>query len=471
MKKSFEKVLLIGVDAASWNLVLPLVKAGKLPNIKRLMANGVCGNLTTIDPTLSPVIWTCVATGKVKEKHGIDGFVTEIEGKEIPLTSNMRKAKAIWNILSAQGKSVSVVGWWNTWPAEQVNGTMISSYVKERIRLGKGYIYPDIPHQTYPPELIDEIRPLLQSGEKEGQEIFHRIFDGISESMLNPTLKRVLENIRLNCIRDETFTQISLYLQKSYAPDFLTVYLGGVDNVGHRFWKYMQPNALNFQVSRKEQEVFGSIIPNYYQYIDQAIGRLVDGCTKNTMIVIVSDHGMRATFSYGEDGNTGTHRGDDPGIFIISGTNIRVFRYNALINNFQNAMRVFMARHVERRIWLFYDAKWYRTIQLWQGNNHVASKKRLILGFMGNLLGKLGLLKHVSIFDIAPTVLYALGLDVAKDMDGRVITEIFTSEFLKSHPVSCTDSYEEEGMIDNQSAIESVVDEAIIERLKGLGYL
>ena len=354
---------------------------------------------------------------------------------------------------------------------------MISSYVKERIRLGKGYVYPDIPHQTHPPELFDEIRPLLQCGEQDGLEIFHRIVGSPPRSMLDPARERALENIELNCIRDETFTRISLYLQKTYAPDFLTVYLGGIDNAGHRFWQYMQPNALNFRVSREEQEVFGSVIPNYYEYIDQAIGRLVDACSKDTMIVIVSDHGMRATYSYGPDGSTGTHRGDDPGIFIISGPHVRKFRYGALINDLESAMRRFMARHIERRIWLFDDAEWFRSTQLWRGNGQIVygynpeSKKRRALGLVGHVLGRLGLHKQVSIFDIAPTILYAFGLAVPRDMDGRVITEVFTPEFLKLHPLSRIDSYEDSEETMDDQPVGSIVDQAIIDRLRGLGYI
>ena len=477
MNQNINKILLIGIDAASWDIIIRLIKKGKLPAIKNLMVNGVFGNLTTIDPNQSPIIWTSMATGKVKKKHGIDRFVTEIEGKQIPLTSNLRKTKAIWNILSAQGKSVSVVGWWNTWPAEHVNGTIVSSYVKERIRLGKGYVYPDIPHQTHPPELFSEIRPLLQSGAKDGRKIFHRIVGSPPQSMINPARERMLKNIELNCLRDETFTQISLYLKRTYDPNFLTVYLGGIDNVGHRFWQYMQPGVLNFQVSRNEQRVFGRIIPNYYEYIDQAIGRIVKAFSKDTLIIIISDHGMHATYPYGPDGNTGTHRGDDPGIFIISGPQIKAFRYSALINNVQNAMRRFIARYIERRIWLFDDAEWFRAIQLWKGNEQIVydyntrSKKRQILGLVVHMLSRLGLHKQVTIFDISPTILYAFGLAVPADMDGRVITEVFNPNFLRLNTLSYIDSYEDaKGTMDDQP-IESIVDQAIIEKLRGLGYI
>jgi len=480
--KNSQKVLLIGIDAATWKLTMPLVKAGKLPNIKKLMLSGAYGNLTTFDPTSSPIIWTSIATGKVKEKHGIDGFVRQINGKEIPLTSNVRKAKAIWNILSDNGISVSVIGWWNSWPAEQVNGTIVSSYIQpETIHTKgpKGYIYQDIPQQTYPPELMSELWPLIQSGEENGQKIFHQIFNQIEENILNPIQKSALENIKFVCIRDETFSQIGLYLQKQYTPEFLAVYFGGIDNISHRLWKYTQPNALNFKVSEKEQEIFGGVIINYYQYIDKTIGKFVDSSDKNTMIIIVSDHGIHPAKNHKHrtfSDLTGSHRGDDPGIFIISGQNTRTFRQRTPFNNFQNVMRQFLEKYTERRFWLFDDAEWFRCIQLYKGHEqfvtqHRHLRKRRAVGFVGATLSKLGLLKQVSVFDIAPTILYVFDLPVAQDMDGRVITEAFTPEFLESNPVNYIESYEdaEDGVDDRP--IESAMDEEIKERLRGLGYI
>ena len=162
--------------------------------------------------------------------------------------------------------------------------------------------------------------------------------------------------------------------------------------------------------------------------IDQAIERLVNAFSKDTIIIIVSDHGMRATYPYGPDGNTGTHRGDDPGMFIISGPQIQKFRYNALVDKMQNVIRCFLGRHIERRIWLFDDAEWFRSIQLWQGNKHIlraynpASKKRRMLGHVAHILGRLGLYRQVTILDITPTILYAFGLAVPEDMDGTPLS-------------------------------------------------
>jgi predicted AlkP superfamily phosphohydrolase/phosphomutase len=105
-------IILIGVDGLEWNMILPLLKKEQLPNISRLMEKGYFGELETLRPTLSPVIWTSVATGKIREKHGIRGFVRRLPDGKVTLFNNSnRKVKAIWNILSYYGKKVHTIGW------------------------------------------------------------------------------------------------------------------------------------------------------------------------------------------------------------------------------------------------------------------------------------------------------------------------------------------------------------------------
>ena len=73
MKKP-PKVLLIGWDAADWKIINPLMNAGEMPNLQSLVDRGVIGNLATLQPILSPMLWTSIATGKRAHKHGIHGF-------------------------------------------------------------------------------------------------------------------------------------------------------------------------------------------------------------------------------------------------------------------------------------------------------------------------------------------------------------------------------------------------------------
>src|SRR5437899_5148847 len=137
------RVLLIGWDAADWKVIQPLLQAGRMPNLARLMAGGVHGNIATLYPVLSPMLWTSIATGKRAYKHGIHGFSEPLaDGSGVrPITLLSRKTKAVWNILNQTGHRSIVVGWWPSHPAEPINGVMVSNNFEHTI--------PE-PHATQP---------------------------------------------------------------------------------------------------------------------------------------------------------------------------------------------------------------------------------------------------------------------------------------------------------------------------------
>ena len=127
IKKNDTKVLLIGIDGATWEIIDRLLGEGKLPTIKSLIDSGVRSPLETLKPTLSPAIWTTIVTGKLPDNHGILGFdgVPGLTMRTLP-TSQMRKTKAVWNILSDIKGTVGFINWWCTWPAEKVSGFIVS---------------------------------------------------------------------------------------------------------------------------------------------------------------------------------------------------------------------------------------------------------------------------------------------------------------------------------------------------------
>ena len=102
------RLLLIGLDGADWRVMEPLLEQRKLPNLARLIAGGVRVRLKTVDPVLSPVVWTTAATGFLPSEHGIlDFLVTDVRtGERVPVTSRHRRVKAIWNLLDEAGVPV-----------------------------------------------------------------------------------------------------------------------------------------------------------------------------------------------------------------------------------------------------------------------------------------------------------------------------------------------------------------------------
>jgi predicted AlkP superfamily phosphohydrolase/phosphomutase len=121
------RTLLFAVDGLEWSVLLPLARAGHMPTLAGLMERGQFGRLTTTEPTFSPVIWTTIATGRGPDAHGITSFEKRGPGRSRSLfTSWDRRTKAFWNILSASGHRVDVVGWWLTHPVEEISGVMVA---------------------------------------------------------------------------------------------------------------------------------------------------------------------------------------------------------------------------------------------------------------------------------------------------------------------------------------------------------
>src|SRR5258706_11190747 len=148
-QKTSPKVALIGVDAGEWDVLGPLLDAGKVPNFARMRDQGSSGKLRSLEPlTKSPIIWASIATGKVPQKHGILDFFMKQRARdrareaaagrgatnkgegEAPATSNLWRARPVWQILGGLGRTVGVVGWWTTWPAQPVNGALVGDYVQ-----------------------------------------------------------------------------------------------------------------------------------------------------------------------------------------------------------------------------------------------------------------------------------------------------------------------------------------------------
>ena len=117
------KVLLIGWDAADWKVIEPLMEQGRMPHTRALVERGAMGNLTTLRPVLSPMLWTSIATGKRPFNHGIHGFAESVPGGGgiRPISSLSRTCCALWNRLHLEGKIRHVVGWWPSHPAEPIN--------------------------------------------------------------------------------------------------------------------------------------------------------------------------------------------------------------------------------------------------------------------------------------------------------------------------------------------------------------
>src|SRR5262249_35079148 len=121
-------VIWLGLDAVDWEIVDRLVGEGRMPNFARLVREGYSAKLASFLPLVSPILWTSAATGTAPDVHRVLDFqeVDPSTGIKVPISGRWRAVPAVWNVASAEGRSVGVVGWWATHPAEEVRGFFVS---------------------------------------------------------------------------------------------------------------------------------------------------------------------------------------------------------------------------------------------------------------------------------------------------------------------------------------------------------
>src|SRR5205807_824787 len=157
------RLLVVGWDAADWKIIDPLLARGEMPVLANLIANGARGNIATIYPPLSPMLWTSIATGKRAYKHGIHGFSEPdpVTGAIRPVTNLSRKTKAVWNILNQNGLSTIIVGWWPSNPVEELSkGVMVSNDYQRAVgkEPGKWPLKPGTIHPARLEKTLSEFR-------------------------------------------------------------------------------------------------------------------------------------------------------------------------------------------------------------------------------------------------------------------------------------------------------------------------
>lgn len=300
------RVLLLGLDGLDWELVLPWVEAGRMPNLGRLLRRGTWGDLEPLLPMLSPLIWTTIATGVSPEEHGILDFVERdpSTGELIPVTSRSRRTPALWNIASALGRTVDVVGWWASWPAEEIAGTLVSDRLYYTlVKQGPdSELAADAPGIVSPPGAAPAFvelrrRAVSEVGWEElrtympvSREVYERAVEEAG-GMEDPVdgFRRILASTR-------TYLGSGLELAAA-EPDLLMVYLEGTDTVGHLLARYVPP-PVAAETSPAEAATYAAAVPRYFELVDAWLGRYLERCPLSECTwLIVSDHG----FKWGED--------------------------------------------------------------------------------------------------------------------------------------------------------------------------
>ena len=337
-------LVVVGVDGLEWRLVLQFAREGALPNLTRLMGEGCAGKLETLEPTISPVIWTTIATGRKPEQHGItDFFFTDETGEPHLFTSVHRKAKAFWNLLSDAGRTVHVDGWWCTWPAEALDhgGTMVAqTTTRAQInyrngRIWKGNYLKGLPGQTTPEELgavMDaHFERLAESADASLAAAFGRA--------ANPaTPPSAMIEMLFGCVTqayfaDRLFLDAATDVLDAKRPyDLLAVYFGVTDVASHVFWRDFEPQLYKVPPSAAELADFGNVVRDTYRFVDAAIGAL-RAKAPGADFVVLSDHGFHAvdverdyeaSFAAKDKRfESGHHTDAPPGVFLAAGPSFK----------------------------------------------------------------------------------------------------------------------------------------------------
>lgn len=272
---SERKLLVIGLDSAAPDLVFDKFR-DSLPNIRSLMEKGAYGRMESCHPPITVPAWMVMSTSNNPGRLGLYGF-RHRKGYSYTdgwiANSLSIKEEKIWNILSREGKKVCVVGVPPSYPPTPVNGELVSCFIT-----------PDANREyTHPPELKKEIEDLV------GPYPFDVEFRIDERAELVKNLQDMTEK----------HFQIIEHLLTTRQWDFFMFVEIGLDRVHHAFWKYFDKEHPKYVADNP----YETVVFDYYKRLDEHIGRLLTLVPKDTVVLVVSDHGakgMRGAFCVNE---------------------------------------------------------------------------------------------------------------------------------------------------------------------------
>jgi predicted AlkP superfamily phosphohydrolase/phosphomutase len=277
----------LGFDGAGWETIDPLIEAGELPFLERLRSESAWGPLHTFKPTKSPVIWTSIATGKSMTKHGILDFVYLREnGLPIPYRNSERREPSIWQILDHFGKRSVVVNWFVTYPPDPIDGVMISN------RFRKSVLLPPerrerMTDTVHPPGYFEQALSFVDSSYEDVRverklpdlpSVFETVHPG--SALADET---VLKDYWVYVVQDALTERLSRHLYETEDFDFFAAYFRLPDIVQHMALRLLDPRlveetleglargTLTKEQERKFREELSRLLLPYYRYMERIL--------------------------------------------------------------------------------------------------------------------------------------------------------------------------------------------------------
>ena len=365
-------VIVVGVNGMELDVIRPLLLKGDMPNLARVVKNGVHGKLRTVDSPNCPRVYSTMFTSTRPEEHGVTGFL--VGG--ITANTNMLKQEPIWSLLSKQGVTVGMANVPATFPVLPVDGYMISGMLTRGKNCEDGVlcapklseveggeaVYP----ATMKAELLKNVGDIYIDCERMPSA---EQLKGHEAEVIDAWLKKI------QVIRDQQ-AQLFDYLLQNHPTDFTWLVQSCEDRTGH--WLY--PIApYNVGYNPKINGIRTDAFPNQYIAFDKVLGTILKHVDDNTYVFIVSDHGIKPLREF-EETDPHAHMDHEKTTPVI-------------------------AKHD------FADGDDVPGSFFAMGPG-IAQGKRM-MGF------------EASVYDIAPTILHIYGIDAPKQMRGRVLSEIF----------------------------------------------
>lgn len=407
-----ERVVLLGFDGVGPNLVEPLVAQGHLPALRRMMTDGAYGPLRSFAPTKSNILWTSVATGKTMLKHGIvDWTFVNQQGLTVPYEDRGRRVKTYWEILDERGISTATINWWITHPPSPLRrGIVVSSAFKrlpEPDTVHPGGLFAPLNALRVPfPDGVEDVR------RREGIPVWS---EEEATSAMGAT-RQILRSYPEYLAQDATVDRVSDWIHSNRSVQAFSTYFRLPDVTSH-FATHFLDEALHQAAT--EKEAAGRLGPEDIARLDADFARVV----------------------------------------------LPAYAFMDRI------VAKYLDRLDQRTLLLVCSDHGFR----YQGGRYSHAMPGLeppdgVVFVLGPGVRAGARILGSSLFDVAPTILWALGQPVAEDMDGAPLS-VFEAAFSDGHPMKRIASYEHGARPQGEATGDRRLDEQVLQDLRTLGYI
>ncbi len=283
-----KKVLMIGLDGATFTILGPMIDEGVMPVLGRLIREGVKGDLNSTRNPLTPPAWTSMVTGRSPHVHGIYDFLrpsTMDDGTVFLNLNDSRdvKAETVWSMANRQGVRATALNFWGHAPAPEIDGYIASGFVPwKHLRQG-----------MHPKSLLDDVRAMDQFDYKNlGMDIGEekKALQGLTDGEHD-------DWIELQSLRDTAWTDLCCHLMEKDRTGLTAVVLDGPDKLQHLFWRFVDPAYADSDDSEWFAQIRERCI-GFFRQLDRNIERMVDAAGPDTDIFFTSDHGFGDTVEF-----------------------------------------------------------------------------------------------------------------------------------------------------------------------------